>query len=123
MTRFVLADRALRSASAQTWPAIECEQLGGWQLRASRGYTGRANSVLGLGNPGQPVADAAAQAVEFYRSRRLPVMAQIVIGSAAEHALRTLGWVEARPAEADCWVRHVRSGMTRCPHRPSSWGI
>jgi N-acetylglutamate synthase len=98
------ADHALRSATAQTWPAIEREQLGEWQLRASRGYTGRANSVLVSGDPGCPIADAAARAVAFYRSRELPVLAQIVVGSAGERALADLGWVEARPAEADCWV-------------------
>lgn len=104
MSRFVVADRALRTASAQTWPAIEREQLGEWELRASRGYTGRANSVLVFGDPGRLLADAATCAVEFYRSRGLPVMAQIVSGSAEEHALRILGWVEARPGEAHCWV-------------------
>jgi len=104
VTRFVLADRGLRSASAKTWTAIEREPLGEWQLRASRGYTGRANSVLVLGEPGLSLVDAAARTVDFYRSRGLPVMAQIVIGSAEEQALRAIGWVEARPAEADCWV-------------------
>jgi len=104
VTELVVADPELRSASAQTWPAIEREQLGEWQLRASRGYTGRANSVLVSGDPGLPIAAAADRAVAFYESRGLPVLAQIVISSVQEQALRGLGWVEARPGEADCWV-------------------
>jgi N-acetylglutamate synthase len=104
VTRLVDADPGLRTATAQTWPAIEREQLGQWQLRASLGYTGRANSVLVSGDPGRPIADAAAHAAAFYRSHGLPVLAQIVVGSAGERALRDLGWIEARPEEADCWV-------------------
>jgi GNAT superfamily N-acetyltransferase len=97
-------DRGLRIASAATWPAIDTESLGDWLLRSSRGYTGRANSVLVAGDPGVPIAAAAERALAFYRRHRRPVLAQIVIGSAEERALRDLGWVEARPAEADCWV-------------------
>lgn len=60
--------------------------------------------MLVAGDPGRPIADAAERAAGFYRSRGLPVLAQIVIGSAAERALRAQGWGEARPDEADCWV-------------------
>jgi len=118
----VVADPGLRSASAQTWPGIECEQLGEWQLRASRGYTGRANSVLVSGDPGLPIREAADRATAFYRSRGLPVLVQIVIGSAEEQALRAIGWIEARPAEADCWVmtRRLDDGVEDGPDVVSS---
>jgi N-acetylglutamate synthase len=97
-------DRRLRSASAATWPAIDTERLGDWQLRSSRGFTGRANSVLVAGDPGMASATAAGRAVEFYRRHRRPALAQVVVGSPGERALRDLGWIEARPDEADCWV-------------------
>ncbi len=97
-------DRRLRSASAATWPAIDTEQLGDWQLRSSRGFTGRANSVLVVGDPGLPPATAAGRAVEFYRRHHQPALARVVVGSPGERTLRDLGWIEARPGEADCWV-------------------
>lgn len=97
-------DRRLRSASAPTWPAIDTERIGDWQLRSSRGFTGRANSVLVVGDPGMGPEAASDRAVEFYRRHGRPALAQIVIGSASERVLRGLGWVEARPDEADCWV-------------------
>ena len=33
------------------WPPLERGELGGWMLRAAGGFTGRANSVLPLGDP------------------------------------------------------------------------
>jgi GNAT superfamily N-acetyltransferase len=108
----------LRIASAATWRAIDTEPLGDWQLRSSRGYTGRANSVLVTGGPGVSIAVAAARAVEFYRRREQPALAQIVVGSAGERALRALGWIEARPDEADCWVMSRPIGTVEPASRP-----
>ena len=34
------------------WPAMETARLGDWVLRASRGFTQRANSVMTAGSPG-----------------------------------------------------------------------
>ncbi len=42
---------------ARAWPGLEVERLGGWELRASGGYTRRANSALCEGDPGTDVAD------------------------------------------------------------------
>jgi ribosomal protein S18 acetylase RimI-like enzyme len=54
------------------WPAMETARLGDWVLRASRGFTQRANSVMTAGSPGIPVP-AALDAVEaWYAARRLP---------------------------------------------------
>ena len=59
------------------WRGTEEEWLGGWLLRAAEGFTGRANSVLPLGDPGLPFDDALAAVTEWYRSRGLPPMISV----------------------------------------------
>jgi len=63
---------ALEAVAARGWRALETEALGGWLLRASGGFTGRANSVLPLGDPGLPLAAAVDAAVAWYAARDLP---------------------------------------------------
>lgn len=87
--------RALRG-----WPAVEQEGLGSWVLRASAGFSSRANSVLALGSPGIALDDALEEAVAFYAARGLPPLAQVVVGSEQETALLRHGWHDARPGEA-----------------------
>lgn len=53
------------------WPPVEREPLGGWLLRAAAGFTGRANSVLPLGDPGMPVSDAVDRCEGWYDDRGL----------------------------------------------------
>ena len=64
---------ALQSIAAAGWRAAETGHLGGWLLRATGGFTGRANSVLPLGLPGMPLDDALAQARCWYAERGLPL--------------------------------------------------
>ena len=45
--------------------------LGGWMLRAASGFTGRANSVLPLGDPGLPLPEAVLAAERWYAERQL----------------------------------------------------
>jgi GNAT superfamily N-acetyltransferase len=65
---------ALEAVAAAGWRAAETAQLGGWLLRATGGFTGRANSVLPLRAPGMPLDEALAQASAWYRQRGLPLM-------------------------------------------------
>jgi GNAT superfamily N-acetyltransferase len=53
------------------WPPLERAELGGWLLRAAAGFTGRANSVLPLGNPGVPLSDAVDRCESWYDERGL----------------------------------------------------
>ena len=53
------------------WPPLERAGLGGWLLRASAGFTGRANSVLPLGNPGVPLSEAVDHCERWYDERGL----------------------------------------------------
>ena len=62
----------LQRVMVGAWPAMETERLGDWLLRASRGFTQRANSVVAVGSPGMPLP-AALDAVErWYAARGLP---------------------------------------------------
>ncbi|KQV75797.1 hypothetical protein ASC61_12695 [Aeromicrobium sp. Root344] len=74
------------------WPAIESLALGDWELRTSRRFTGRANSVAVHGDPGVAFDVALDRVVEFYASREVPALAQVVVGSAAERDFINAGW-------------------------------
>ena len=54
------------------WGAVERATLGDWALRASAGYTQRGNSVVPVGSPGRPLADAVAEVEDWYAARGLP---------------------------------------------------
>ncbi|AKU17656.1 GNAT family N-acetyltransferase [Luteipulveratus mongoliensis] len=58
-------------------PGIEQEWLGRWLLRMANGYTGRANSVLPLGDPGAPLDDAMVAVVRWYADRGRPPLVQL----------------------------------------------
>lgn len=96
----VSAEEAERRALA-SWPARETAPLGEWVLRASDGYTSRANSVLAVGDPWTDFTSAVASVISFYTARSLPPWAQVVVDSDLERAFSSAGWVLARPGEAD----------------------
>lgn len=96
----VTPDEAQRRAVA-SWPAVETAWLGDWLLRASGGYSGRANSALLIGEPDRPVPEALAEVGRFYEARGLPTWVQVVVGSGIQVALAEAGWVTARAGEAD----------------------
>ena len=52
-------------------PPLERAELGGWLLRAGGGFTGRANSVLPLGNPGLSLSEAVDRCESWYDERAL----------------------------------------------------
>lgn len=69
----------LERVAAAHWRGTEEEWLGGWLLRAAGGFTGRANSVLPLGDPGRPLDDALAVVTGWYRERGLPPMIAVPV--------------------------------------------
>lgn len=91
---------AAERRAAQGWPAIEQESLGHWLLRASGGFSARANSVLAVGDPGVDLGAATAAVRSFYTARGLPALAQAAVGSGEEAGLTARGWRDARPGEA-----------------------
>ena len=62
----------LQRVMVGAWPAMETARLGGWVLRASRGFTQRANSVVTAGSPGRPVPAALDAVEQWYAARGLP---------------------------------------------------
>ena len=79
--------------TSRGWPAPDVERLGDWELRAAGSFTGRANSVAVVGEPGLPPAQAVAEVLAFYATRGLPPQAQVVVGSDWEHRFLDAGWV------------------------------
>ena len=61
----------LHRMSSLSWQALETAKLGGWRLRAGGGFTGRANSVLPLGDPGVPLDEAIGRVRRWYADRGL----------------------------------------------------
>ncbi|EFQ82783.1 acetyltransferase, GNAT family [Aeromicrobium marinum DSM 15272] len=82
----------LQRITSRGWPAVESAALGDWELRASSGFTQRANSVDVHGDPGVGAGEASAAVTGFYRARHLPPLAQVVSGSSWERRLVDLGW-------------------------------
>jgi N-acetylglutamate synthase len=97
--RVPAAEAARRALGS--WPAVEARRLGDWVLRASDGFSARANSVFLTGDPGCPWDEAVATAAAFYADRSLPAWAQVVVGSPEAERAAAEGWHQARPGEAD----------------------
>src|SRR5215212_2818 len=57
---------ALEEVAVAGWPAPDTRWLGRWLLRAAEGFTGRANSVLPLGEPDRPLDAALAEVGAWY---------------------------------------------------------
>lgn len=72
----------LARVTARAWRPVESERLGEWELRASGGFTRRANSALPLGDPGVPLEEALAQVRTWYEKRGLPAYIQAATGAA-----------------------------------------
>ena len=66
----------LQRVMVEGWPPTERAALGGWMLRAAGGFTGRANSVLPLGDPGLPLPEAVLAAERWYAERQLTAAVQ-----------------------------------------------
>src|SRR5699024_2021296 len=83
----------LEEIAARGWPAIEYAPLGQWQLRASNGFSKRANSAGAFGDPGCPVPEALERVRDYYHSRSLPALVQVVADSTMEARIQDAGWV------------------------------
>jgi ribosomal protein S18 acetylase RimI-like enzyme len=80
----------LERAAAAHWRGTEEEWLGDWLLRAADGFTGRANSVLPLGDPGLPLDGALARLTRWYRDRGLPPMIVLPVPLEGDSPARAL---------------------------------
>jgi ribosomal protein S18 acetylase RimI-like enzyme len=84
----------LELVAAEGWRPLESHRLGDWQLRASGGFTGRANSALVVGNPGVTLGAAVDYVIDWYRSRSLrPTFAiPLPLRKDVDDALGEAGW-------------------------------
>ncbi|MFF2775857.1 GNAT family N-acetyltransferase [Streptomyces sp. NPDC058052] len=94
----------LSRACARAWRPVESEALGEWTLRASDGFTRRANSALPSGDPGRPVAEALDAVRAWYADRKLPAYVQTATGAEGTQELlcaelERLGWHREVTAE------------------------
>lgn len=67
----------LEKVMSKGWQAVDRGGLGGWQLRASDGFTGRANSVLVVGDPSLPLDKAIDFVEKWYADRGRPPLFQV----------------------------------------------
>ena len=114
--------RDLEAAALLGWRALETAWLGGWLLRAARGFTGRANSCMPLGDPGRPLADAVGQVEEWYRARGLVPAFQVPepLGRVLGPVLDTRGW----PAPEDrTHVMVAPVSVVTEAERPGLWPV
>jgi GNAT superfamily N-acetyltransferase len=84
----------LERLAARTWRGLEEERFGDWLLRASEGFTGRANSALVVGEAPQPLPEAIDAVTRWYEQRGLRPMAQVPLPGAerADAAFAAAGW-------------------------------
>jgi ribosomal protein S18 acetylase RimI-like enzyme len=98
-----VADLELERIAALGWRGLRTERLGGWLLRSSGGWTGRANSVLPLGAPGldpDPERDltAALAAVRAWYAevgQRALIQVPLPVRTDLRDALLARGWEDA----------------------------
>jgi GNAT superfamily N-acetyltransferase len=91
----------LERLTAAGWPALETASLGDWTLRAAGGFTGRANSVLPLGDPGCSLDDACTTIVRWYGDRGLTPRFQVPLPLRGDldDALAHRGWTAFDPVK------------------------
>ncbi len=109
------SDVALEQVAWAGWPGLEQEHLGAWVLRAAKGFTGRANSALPLGDPGIEVEHALEQVAAFYRHRGQPTIFQLPMPLAAplDDLLAERGWRRHNPVAV--MVADLEAVLTATP--------
>jgi ribosomal protein S18 acetylase RimI-like enzyme len=114
--------REVELRSFAGWPEVSREAVGDWVLRSAPPMGGRllkrANSVLAMGDPGMPVARAAAAVVAAYRRLDRRPLAQVEKGSRVEEALVGLGWDGVAGGESLTQLASVAQVVRRLPAPP-----
>ncbi|MFD5001570.1 GNAT family N-acetyltransferase [Streptomyces mutabilis] len=112
----------LARVASRAWRPVESEWLGEWELRASSGFTRRANSVLPLGDPGLPLDEALTAVRRWYGDRGLPAYVQTATGAEGTQELlcaelERRGWV--REVTAELWT----GGLAPVADRAEGTGV
>lgn len=101
-------------SSARVWPCLEEHRLGGWLLRAAKGLTGRANTVLTSEPPDREIDEAIEACDQWYAARGLPVGFKLTDASCPSNLLELLdrrGYV----ARNGAFVMTRGLGAESCP--------
>jgi GNAT superfamily N-acetyltransferase len=85
----------LERLAARSWRGLEEQAFGDWLLRASGGFTGRANSALVVGDPPTDLPGAVRTLTDWYTARGLRARAQVPVpgSEAADAAFDAAGWL------------------------------
>ncbi len=113
----------LERLAARTWRGLEEEPYGDWLLRAGGGFTGRANSVLLVGEPPEPLDLAVVTVTRWYEQRGLRPRAYVPSpgGERTDAALAEAGWSRLEDnlvltAPLDGWAApHVAVALAPVP--------
>jgi len=107
----------LAGITAQGWPAVVSQPLGEWELRASAGFTKRANSVSVHGAPDRSFVESLLAVHAFYSAQGLRPMVQVVTGSTWERQFAEAGWhpMADRGGEAIVQVADLSGGHAADP--------
>jgi len=102
---------ALESVCARGWRAEDADERAGWLLRASGGFTGRANTALPLHPPADSLDDTLDAARAWYAERGLPLRVQVPlpVRHLLDAELAARGW----PADPDVLVLVARLDILR----------
>ncbi len=109
------------------WSGVEIVDLGEWALRHQvdpepRLYK-RANSVLAVGDPGMPLAEAIAAARSFYVERDRQPLAQVIPGGPEEQAFLDAGWVQLGTGATEFRLGSLAMLRRLVPRSPEGVGI
>ena len=87
-----LSAYAVQAIAEASWPALEQEPLGDWNLRWAHGVTNRANSTRVGGDPGLPLVQALSYVQSWYAARGARAVLQLPDPWTADAQLDALGW-------------------------------
>jgi ribosomal protein S18 acetylase RimI-like enzyme len=109
----------LERIAALGWRGLHTERLGGWLLRAGGGWTGRANSVLPLGDPPGDIDSAVQYVEQWYAAAELTPMIQVPLPTRTDlrDVLLARGWREAWGA--DVKTASCAEVLAAVPPRPA----
>jgi len=101
--------------SLRAWPALEEETVGGWTLRYSGGFTGRANSVQPFAGDGGPLDERVAACERWYAERGRPCLFRITpfTEPGLDDHLAARGYASFNPT--DVMVLDAREGLDGFP--------
>jgi ribosomal protein S18 acetylase RimI-like enzyme len=121
--RFRVAARDVERHSFADWPEVTRAPIGEWVVRSAPPMDGRllkrANSALAMGDPGLPLADAAAQVVAAYERLGRTPLVQVDRDADLGRDLAALGWEPLGAGDSLTQVASVAQAVRRLPTPPS----